>query len=46
MRRAPSLRFLFSHPAHFIAMGFGAGLSPIAPGTSCRLKLAAGPFSP
>ena len=33
MRKAPSLRFLFSHPAHFIALGFGAGLSPIAPGT-------------
>src|SRR6266700_4090241 len=33
MRRKPSLRFLLSHPAHFIAMGFGAGLSPIAPGT-------------
>jgi phosphatidylglycerophosphatase A len=33
MRQAPSLRFLFSHPAHFIALGFGAGLSPIAPGT-------------
>jgi phosphatidylglycerophosphatase A len=33
MRRTPSLKFLFSHPAHFIALGFGAGLSPIAPGT-------------
>jgi phosphatidylglycerophosphatase A len=33
MRSAPSLRFLFSHPAHFIALGFGTGLSPIAPGT-------------
>lgn len=29
----PSPRFLFSHPAHVLAMGFGAGLSPIAPGT-------------
>jgi phosphatidylglycerophosphatase A len=29
----PSLRFLFSHPAHVIALGFGAGLSPAAPGT-------------
>ena len=29
----PSLRFLFSHPAHFIALGFGSGLSPIMPGT-------------
>jgi phosphatidylglycerophosphatase A len=33
MRKAPSLRFLFSHPAHFIALGFGSGLSPVAPGT-------------
>jgi phosphatidylglycerophosphatase A len=29
----PSLGFLVSHPAHFIALGFGAGLSPVAPGT-------------
>ena len=28
-----TLRFLFAHPAHFIALGFGAGLSPFAPGT-------------
>jgi phosphatidylglycerophosphatase A len=33
MRRAPSVKFLFSHPAHFIALGFGTGLSPVAPGT-------------
>jgi phosphatidylglycerophosphatase A len=32
-RSNPSLAFLISHPAHFIALGFGAGLSPIAPGT-------------
>jgi phosphatidylglycerophosphatase A len=31
--RAPSIRFLVAHPAHFIALGFGLGLSPIAPGT-------------
>ena len=30
---APALRFLVRHPAHFIALGFGAGLSPVAPGT-------------
>jgi phosphatidylglycerophosphatase A len=30
---APPLRFLFGHPAHFIALGFGAGLAPVAPGT-------------
>lgn len=29
----PNARFLLAHPAHFIALGFGAGLSPIAPGT-------------
>jgi len=29
----PTLRFLLAHPAHCIALGFGAGLSPIAPGT-------------
>ena len=32
-RSAPSLRFLFSHPAHLVACGFGSGLSPVAPGT-------------
>ena len=31
--RSPDLRFLFAHPAHLIACGFGSGLSPIAPGT-------------
>lgn len=29
----PSPRFAFSRPAHAIALGFGAGLSPFAPGT-------------
>ena len=29
----PSLRFLFSHPAHLVACGFGSGLAPVAPGT-------------
>jgi len=29
----PGLRFLCSHPAHFLALGAGAGLSPRAPGT-------------
>ena len=32
-RTAPTPRFLLSHPAHFIALGFGAGLAPRAPGT-------------
>ena len=31
--RAPDARFLVSHPAHFIALGFGCGLVPFAPGT-------------
>lgn len=26
--------FAFSHPAHFVAFGFGAGLAPRAPGTA------------
>jgi phosphatidylglycerophosphatase A len=30
---APTLRFLVRHPAHFLALGFGAGLAPVAPGT-------------
>lgn len=29
----PDARFLFSHPAHFIALGAGSGLSRLAPGT-------------
>ena len=33
----PHARFAFSHPAHFIALGFGAGLSPFAPGTAGTL---------
>jgi phosphatidylglycerophosphatase A len=33
----PNLSFLFSHPAHFIACGFGSGLSPFAPGTAGTL---------
>ena len=30
---APTLPFMLHHPAHFIALGFGAGLAPFAPGT-------------
>jgi phosphatidylglycerophosphatase A len=30
----PNLRFLLAHPAHCIALGFGSGLSPFAPGTA------------
>jgi phosphatidylglycerophosphatase A len=29
----PRPGFAFSHPAHLIAFGFGAGLAPFAPGT-------------
>ena len=29
----PDLKFLLSHPSHFIALGFGAGLARLAPGT-------------
>ena len=29
----PDFRFLFAHPAHLIAFGFGSGLAPRAPGT-------------
>jgi phosphatidylglycerophosphatase A len=29
----PDWRFLFSHPAHFIALGAGSGMSRLAPGT-------------
>ena len=31
--RKPTWRFMVSHPAHLIALGFGSGLSPVAPGT-------------
>jgi phosphatidylglycerophosphatase A len=33
----PTARFAFNHPAHVIALGFGAGLSPFAPGTAGTL---------
>jgi phosphatidylglycerophosphatase A len=33
----PTVKFLLAHPAHFIALGFGSGLSPIAPGTAGTL---------
>ncbi len=36
-RVRPTARFTFSHPAHAIALGFGSGLSPVAPGTSGTL---------
>lgn len=33
----PSARFMRLHPAHWIAFGFGSGLSPLAPGTAGTL---------
>jgi len=30
----PTARFTFAHPARFIALGFGTGLAPVAPGTA------------
>jgi phosphatidylglycerophosphatase A len=29
----PNARFLLASPAHFVALGFGTGLAPFAPGT-------------
>lgn len=33
----PDRAFLFAHPAHFLALGFGSGLAPKAPGTAGTL---------
>jgi phosphatidylglycerophosphatase A len=33
LRARPNLRFLFARPTHFLGLGFGAGLAPVAPGT-------------
>lgn len=33
----PGFAFVFGHPAHFLAFGFGAGLSRFAPGTAGTL---------
>ena len=35
--RKPGWRFLFAHPAHLLALGFGSGLAPVAPGTAGTL---------
>ncbi|MDB5999167.1 MAG: phosphatidylglycerophosphatase [Rhizobacter sp.] len=32
-KQRATLRFMLGHPAHWIALGFGTGLSPKAPGT-------------
>ena len=49
--RRPDFRFLVAHPAHFVALGFGAGLAPFAPGTfgtlvSIPIAWALGQFMP
>ncbi|HEY1091670.1 MAG TPA: phosphatidylglycerophosphatase A, partial [Burkholderiaceae bacterium] len=31
--RRATVRFMVEHPAHWIALGFGSGLAPRAPGT-------------
>src|SRR5687767_5990744 len=36
-RDSPDKAFVRRHPAHFIAFGGGAGLSPVAPGTAGTL---------
>lgn len=35
--RRPTWRFAFGHPAHVVALGFGSGLSRVAPGTAGTL---------
>lgn len=35
--RRPTAAFMLSHPAHMVALGFGSGLSPVAPGTAGTL---------
>ena len=35
--RRPGVAFMASHPAHIIALGFGAGLAPFGPGTAGTL---------
>jgi phosphatidylglycerophosphatase A len=35
--RKPGWRFLLAQPAHLLALGFGSGLSPVAPGTAGTL---------
>lgn len=34
---SPDWHFVLRHPAHFLAFGFGSGLSPVAPGTAGTL---------
>lgn len=40
MSTRPDLRFMLRNPMHILALGFGSGLSPIAPGTMGTLLAA------
>ncbi|MDX1915212.1 MAG: phosphatidylglycerophosphatase A [Methylophilus sp.] len=33
LHKTPSIKFLMSHPVHFLSLGLGSGLAPKAPGT-------------
>ncbi|PCI60957.1 MAG: phosphatidylglycerophosphatase A [Methylophilaceae bacterium] len=33
LQKQPDFKLLIAHPAHFLALGFGSGLAPKAPGT-------------
>jgi phosphatidylglycerophosphatase A len=35
--RRATARLMLSHPAHWLSLGFGSGLSPVAPGTAGTL---------
>lgn len=37
LRVQPTWRFILSHPAYFVAFGFGSGLFPRSPGTAGTL---------
>lgn len=37
MNQRANFAFVTGHPAHFVAFGFGSGLSPVAPGTAGTL---------
>ena len=39
MKKNPSIKTIFSSPIHFLAFGFGSGLSPFAPGTAGTLAV-------
>ena len=37
--KTPTVKTIFTSPIHFLAFGFGSGLSPIAPGTAGTLAI-------